>query len=418
MMNAIRDRRYVVLAFLFMARTVPTIFFLMALPVIFRLEGFSLEVIALLQLAGVPYLMKFLWAPLLDRGGAGRGHYKRWVLGSGLVCGSLLLLLGTLDLHHHFGCLVALILAISVATATQDIAISALYIKLFSFAERGTGSSTKVLGLNLGSILGSGFFLVVYNHLGWQACVSGMGGLVLLALASLPLLSEGQQPCEGTGGLQWTAIFSFFKARGMVRWSALIILNSLSLSAVFFIMKPFLVDRGVNTDTIAFLVGFYGMTVAALTAMATGTSRFQRYLLRRRATYIHSVVISAASVALFVFFALSAVPGLWLYPAVALINVAMTIATVVSATLVMDFSRRGLASIDYALQMTGIHLGGMIMACLSGVIVAAVGYPVFFLAQVLFAGLMILITAGLFRGDWISAGLCSMEQGMAGHPHG
>jgi predicted MFS family arabinose efflux permease len=190
----------------------------------------------------------------------------------------------------------------------------------------------------------------------------------------------------------------------MVRWSTLILLNSLSTSAVFFMMKPFLVDRGVSTDTIAFLVGFYGMSVAALTAMATGSKRFQQYLLRRRRAYIDSVIIGAVAVVLFVPIALSTDAALLLYLAVALINAAITVASVVSATLVMDFSRKHIASVDYALQMTGIHLGGLSMSVFSGLIVSAIGYSAFFLIQALFTGLMILVTASLFRGDWIPAG--------------
>lgn len=400
-MREIFAKRYVVLALLFMVRTIPTFFFMMALPVILRLEGYPLEAIALFQLAGVPYLLKFLWAPLLDRGGVAAGHYKRWVLWSGLVSGLLLLLLGGLNLQHHSRLMMVLVLATSVTTSNLDIAISALYIKLLPFAERGVGSSTKVLGMNLGSLLGGGFFLLVYNHFGWQACLSGIGGMVFCSLALLPLLAEKQQPYTGTDTLRWPTIFNFFRAPGMVRWSLLILLNALSSSAVFFMMKPFLVDRGVSADTIALLVGFYGTGVAAFTAIATGVQRFQRYLLQRRRAYIDSVIISALPVTLFLPISLSGDGLLFLFLAVTLLNVAISISTVVTATLVMDFSRKESASSDYALQMTSIHLGGVGMSAASGLIVAAIGYPAFFLTQTLLACLMIPASIVLFRGDWI-----------------
>jgi hypothetical protein len=44
------------------------------------------------------------------------------------------------------------------------------------------------------------------------------------------------------------------------------------------------------------------------------------------------------------------------------------------------------------------------MSVFSGLIVSAIGYSAFFLIQALFTGLMILVTASLFRGDWIPAG--------------
>ncbi|WP_321414567.1 MFS transporter [uncultured Desulfobacter sp.] len=402
-MAHIYNRQYIILALFFMVRTIPTIFFMMALPVILRLEGFSLDVIALLQLAGVPYLLKFLWAPLLDRGQFQKNHYKKWILGTGLGCGILLTGLGFLDLVHHFRAAVILIMVISVTTSTLDIAISALYIKLFSFEDRGAGSSTKIFGLNLGSILGSGFFLLVYNHFGWQVCITGIGVMILACLFALPWLKEPSQECRETNPFKWGGIFSFFSEPGMVRWTLLIVLNSLSSSAVFFMMKPFLVDQGVATDTIAFLVGFYGMSVAAIAAMAMGSQKFQKYLLQRRRAYIHSVGLSALAVGLFIPMALH--PGLTflLYPAVALINAAISLASVVSATLVMDFSRKDLASVDYALQMTGIHVGGLAMAAVSGLIVNKVGYPQFFAYLAIFAAVMIPVSLALFKGDWVKA---------------
>ena len=51
------EKKYVILALLFMAKTIPQIFFIMALPVILRIEGYSLKTIGLLQLAGVPFLL-------------------------------------------------------------------------------------------------------------------------------------------------------------------------------------------------------------------------------------------------------------------------------------------------------------------------------------------------------------------------
>lgn len=400
------NRQYTILALLFMVRMIPTVFFMMALPVVLRLEGFSLDVIALLQLAGVPYLLKFVWAPLLDRNSGARNHYKQWVWWSCLGCGLLLLVLGTLDLRSHFRLAAILIMVISVITSTLDIAINALYIKLLPFEKRGTGSSTKMLGLNLGSILGSGFFLLVYNHFGWQACIWGIGAVILCCLGLIPRLEEAEQALfKETNTVRWPAIFSFFKTKGMGRWTALIVLNSLGPAAAFFMMKPFLVDRGVDTDVIAFLVGFYGMSVAALAAMATGSRCFQKYLLQRRRAYINSIFLNAVAVGLFVPIVRSTESTVLLYLAVALLNAAITQASVVSATLVMDFSRKDLASVDYALQMTGIHIGGLAMASLSGMVVAAMGYFHFFLGLALFSVLMILVSMGLFRGDWIFSGV-------------
>lgn len=147
--------------------------------------------------------------------------------------------------------------------------------KLLTYEERGKGSSSKILALNLASILGSGLFLVLYNHAGWRATMFAMGAMVLLALLSLGFLEEKEQKeLQTSSKTKWSAFLTFFRVRGMVKWTVLIVLHSISTSAVFFMIKPFLVDRGLDPDMIAFVVGFYGMTIAAMVAMATGNRIF------------------------------------------------------------------------------------------------------------------------------------------------
>lgn len=396
------DRRYLILALLFMAKTMPQVFFMMALPVILRIEGFSLELIGLLQLASVPYLLKFLWAPFLDRGGLNKGHYKRWTLYTGLVGGILLIAMGFLNVVDQFQAIVWLVMVVSVVVSTQDIAISVLYIKLLTYEERGKGSSSKILALNLASILGSGLFLVLYNHAGWRATMFAMGAMVLLALLSLGFLEEKERKeLQTSAKTKWSAFLTFFRVRGMVKWTVLIVLHSISTSAVFFMIKPFLVDRGVDPDMIAFVVGFYGMTIAAVVAMATGNKIFQKHLLKRRKAYIATAVINAAAVVLFIPIAMSHDMLIMLYIAVALLNASITLSSVVSGTLIMDFSRKGFESVDYSLQMTGVHVGGLVMAAVSGFIVAQTGYPLFFLLQGLIGIALVFLTISLFKGAWI-----------------
>lgn len=401
-MRAILDRRHIILGLLFMAKSIPLVFFTMGLPVILRLEGLPLETIGFLQLTGLPYLLKFLWAPLLDRNGRQASHYKVWILGTGLASTLLFTILSGQNPQAHIWDIGLCILASSAVVSTQDIAINALYIKLLAFEERGAGSSTKVAALNLGSILGSGAFLLLYNHTGWQATLLIMAGTAILPLLLLPLLNEEECPQMPQNSGQWLAIPGFFRTRGMTPWFTLTVCNSIGISAVFFLIKPFLIDCGVPADTAAFLVGFYGMGIAALTAMLTGGIHFQHFLLNRRRAYLGGVLICALAAGLFIPAALFPQAHAPLYAAIAMLNIALTIHTVVSATLIMDFSRQGNESLDYSLQMTGIHLGGMAMASFSGVVAARTGYLLFFVLQTGISLVMFFVSMALFKESWIT----------------
>ena len=399
------EKKYVILALLFMAKTIPQVFFMMALPVILRIEGHSLKTIGFLQLAGVPFLLKFLWSPLLDRKGLEKNHYKLWTFFSGIGCGLLIVCMAFLDVGEQFLLVAGLVVAAAFAGSTQDIAISALYIKLLTYEQRGFGSSSKVFALNVASIIGSGLFLLLYNHISWFFTILGMAAAVLSPLMLLGALEENKQErFEGNvrqSRIPWSSLLTFFRSPGMLRWFVLITLNSVSIYAVFFIVKPFLVDYGVDPDTIAFLVGFYGMGIAVLVAMATGLLAIQKYMLDRKKMYLGCVVFNAVAVALFIPLSVQNNVFFLFYIALAFLNAAITVSSVVSGMLVMDFSRKGFESIDYSLQMTGIHIGGMAMAAFSGMIVEQTGYPLFFGLQALIGIGLVVLTFSLFRGQWI-----------------
>jgi hypothetical protein len=58
--------KFPVLFSLYIAQSVPMSFFSTVVPVIMRQENYSLESIGLLQLVKLPWIIKFLWAPIVD----------------------------------------------------------------------------------------------------------------------------------------------------------------------------------------------------------------------------------------------------------------------------------------------------------------------------------------------------------------
>ena len=52
---------------LYIAQSIPSSFFATALQVMMREANYSLATIGLLQLVKLPWVVKFLWSPLVDR---------------------------------------------------------------------------------------------------------------------------------------------------------------------------------------------------------------------------------------------------------------------------------------------------------------------------------------------------------------
>lgn len=164
----------------------------------------DVKTIGLFSLIGLPYAVKFLWAPLLDR-------YSPPLLGwMGRRRGWLVLLQGLLAVS--LACLGAFgpkatddpLLAIAVIgtvlvllSATQDIVADAYRTDVLQQHELGAGAAVFVAGYRLAMIVGGAFTLIVAGRIGWSAAYFMMaalmaGAVVVSFLAPRPLHDQIQ----------------------------------------------------------------------------------------------------------------------------------------------------------------------------------------------------------------------------------
>ena len=72
---------FATLGMLYFAQGLPAGLLGKSLPALARDAGLSPEWIGLLALPALPWALKFIWAPWVDRWGSGRpNHRKRWIL--------------------------------------------------------------------------------------------------------------------------------------------------------------------------------------------------------------------------------------------------------------------------------------------------------------------------------------------------
>lgn len=145
------------------------------------------------SIGGRAFSLEIFMGPLLDMKGLEKNHYKQWTLWSGMAYGLLIICMAFFNIREQFQAIVHLVIVVAFVASTQDLAISALYIKLLNYEQRGIGSSSKVFALNLACIAGSGLLLIQYNHMGWRATLLTMGAIILLALVSLCFLEENKR---------------------------------------------------------------------------------------------------------------------------------------------------------------------------------------------------------------------------------
>ena len=91
--------KYGTLLSLYLAQSIPMSFFSTVIPVIMRMESYSLEPIGYIQLIKLPWILKMLWAPLVDKTSKNKRHYRRWIILSEAFY-ALIILITSYSIHY------------------------------------------------------------------------------------------------------------------------------------------------------------------------------------------------------------------------------------------------------------------------------------------------------------------------------
>lgn len=377
--------KFVLLGSLYTSQFLPSAFFFQALPIFLRQQGASLQVIGLMGLLTLPWILKFLWAPLVDRYGSRKwGHYKSWILVTQLLLALTLITCASIDTFKGNEQLLfsGVFLVITMA-ATQDIATDALAVRLLAPHERGWGNGIQSAARAMGGLLGGGVMLLVLNQLGWQVSVWFLAGGVLLALLPLLWYREVEKPADGTQinrtfgnsspvSNYFETLLSFVRQPQALIWLFFILLYATGSSMAATMFRPLLVDLGLSMADIGWMTGIVGSLAAIIGSLLAGG--FIQPLGRRRALILFGL-LQAIAVAALTLPAIGIRDPLILYTVSTGEVFARSVASTALFTVMMDKSRPDTAGSDYTLQSSVYVLGHQVgVPAMSGFIAAALGY--------------------------------------------
>ncbi len=180
----------------------------------------DLEVIGWISLVGLPYFLKFLWSPLLDRFVPPLlGRRRGWLV---LTQGGLILAIGAMALQRPSEALQFLALnafIIVFLSATQDIAGDAYRTDILQPQELGIGASIWVFGYRIAILVTSALALILADYLPWPtvylllALLMGVG-VAASFFAPEPVLTD--RPPTSLGDAVYLPFKEFFRSQG--RW--------------------------------------------------------------------------------------------------------------------------------------------------------------------------------------------------------
>ena len=369
-----RSHKLSLLIALYVAQGLPFGFFTLALPVVLREAGYSLTAISALSLLYLPWALKFLWAPFLDRVGS-RRTWLLWLQGSSVLAA---LALSQMDLQGTLLMVLAAAFLFNVIAASQDVVTDGLAVRMLDAKERGLGNGIQVGAYRFGMILGGGLLLWVFAKSNWSIMFVGMA--LLLTLTMIPVLgmtSASQVSAGGKPRLPYllSGWINRLMTRGMLTTAALIFCYRFGDQMVSSLMGPFLKDFGLTTEMIAFMKGTVGSVTSLLGAFIGGWFTF---VVGRRQALLTCGIAQAACFVLLIIAAMDIGGTALLWWIVILEGVIGTMATVALFTLMMDAADPEHAGTDYTLLASVVVVVGSIANVTAGVIGDQAGYAAAF----------------------------------------
>ncbi|SBV53155.1 signal transducer [Xanthomonas bromi] len=351
--------------------------------------GLNLQDIGLISLASFFYLLKFLWAPLIDRHAfpltAFLGRRRSWLLVAqiGVTIGLFALAFSRPDLSVTG--LVGWVLFASFWGATQDSVVDAYRIEVAPDAAQAALAATYTLGYRVGLILGGAGALYMAEYLGWTWAYVGMAALMLVPIVTTLLCREPDRP-EATvvrrvdvAGAFWQPISSFFSSNGLALGIALLLFVGLYRfpdQVIGVMAGPFYLDSGFTKADIATVSKLFGLWMGIVGAFAGGAAvaafGFRRMLL-----------VAALGVALsnLAFLLMAHNPGkLWaFYAALSADNLFQGFAGSVLVAFMSSLTDRNFTATQYALLVSLANLPGKFAGGVSGSVIEATSYSTFFI---------------------------------------
>lgn len=372
-------------------------------------RGVDLGTVGLLTLAGLPYTLKFIWAPVVDAWDVPYlsrrlGRRRGWLVASQLLLMGTIAFLGTRDplsapLMVGLGALL-----VSFASATQDIVIDAFRVQSLPTDEQAAGMAGYVAAYRVG-MLASGAGVIgfsvwlesqgVSKEAIWPIAYAGAALLVLVGLAATLLAHEpaGAETGDRTGvrsepikrlfDTAKGAFGDFFRRDAAVAILAFVVLFKLCDALAGAMTAPFVLSLGYTKGEYAAIVK--GVGLAALLAGGFAGGAVARALPLLSALWIAAIVQMLSNL-VFVWLGAQETSAWSLTLAIVVENFAGAIGTVIFVAYLSALCGNPLhTATHYALLTAFASTGRTLFASGTGFAAQMLGWPAYFVATALTA---------------------------------
>jgi len=349
-------------------------------------EGVDLKTIGIFTLVGLPYTLKFLWAPVMDRlVPPWFGRRRGWMLLTQVCVALGLVLMALSSPHDQPERLAAFAVLVAFLSASLDIVFDAYRTDTLKPHERGLGAAVWVNGYRIALLVAGAGALMLADHVGWPMTYGMMAAVMMAGTVTIMVSPEPVQlghPPKSLAEAVGAPLSEFFSRPHAWAFLAVIVLYKLgdafasSLQTAFFIGG---VGFSATEVGAAKGVGIIATLMGALIGgvMMTRSGLFQSLLLFG--------IFQAVSNLGFVAVALAGKSSTVLLAAVVVENVTGGMGTAAFVAFVMSLCDQRYTATQFALLSSLEALGRVFAGRPSAGVVEALGWPQFFFVTFLIA---------------------------------
>jgi PAT family beta-lactamase induction signal transducer AmpG len=405
-LEAFRSRGIAVVAFLGFSSGLPLALTGGTLQAWMAVSGVDLRTTGIFALVGLPYTLKFLWSPFMDRFVPPLfGRRRGWIILTQIALIAGIMMMAFSSPLHAPGLLAALALFVAFSSASQDIVVDAYRTDILKVQERGVGAAVFVMGYRIALLVSGAIALILSDHIGWQntyLLMAAVAGIGIIAALLGPDPVESIIPPRTMKEAVWGPMKEYFSRDFSILLLFLIILYKLGDAYAGALTTAFLI-KGVGfsvseVGTINKGLGFASLIVGA---MIGGTLMVRLQLFR---SLLFFGILQALSNLSFMGLAVIGKSYSMLVFAVAFENFTGGMGTSAFVALLMAMCNHRYTATQYALLSSLAALGRIFISPTSGFLVESIGWASFFFVTFLTA------LPGLWLLWWLRNAVSGLEK--------
>ncbi|MED5502103.1 MAG: MFS transporter [Pseudomonadota bacterium] len=360
-------------------------------------EGISKSTIGLFALVGLPYSLKFIWAPLFDHFTISRlGRRRGWLLIIQILLIASIIILGMSDPAMNPFNVAVLATLVAFSSASQDIVIDAYRRESLTDEEQTIGASAYVLGYRIGALAAGAGGLILADYMTYQMVYAFMSAIMIYGVFITLIAEEPKNYYEPSNFMSaiYNPFVEFFNRHVSIVIPILILLFILlykigdtmahSLSTNFYL------DIGFSKSEIGTIVKFFGLFATLIGAFIGGLLSLKIGLYRSLMIFGIFQAIATLGFSILAYFGNSLY---LLMIVISLENLAAGMGYTAYLAFIANMTNKRFTATQFALMTALMSLPRTLFSGMSGYLVEMLDWELYFIfcSLIAFPALIILI---------------------------